>query len=57
LEQWFNNLLRSDFSSEERAKYWLYTLEHFKGNHQDCPSEHALHARPPPLENNFVGQE
>jgi hypothetical protein len=49
--------LRSHFSSEERAKYWLNTLEHCKGNHGDCPSEHPLILRPPPMENNLVEHE
>jgi hypothetical protein len=40
LFRWFHYLIRSDYSPAERRKYWLNALEHFKGNHADCPLEH-----------------
>jgi hypothetical protein len=44
---WFMHLIRSDYSIEERERYWMNTLEHFKGNHAGCPKQHpALGHRP-----------
>jgi hypothetical protein len=40
LLRWFQYLIRSDFTPEERAEYWLNVVEHFKGNHEHCPFEH-----------------
>jgi hypothetical protein len=37
LLHWLLYLIRSDYSPEERQRYWLNTLEHFKGNHAGCP--------------------
>jgi hypothetical protein len=49
LLSWFHYLARSDFSDEEKTKYWLNAVEHFKGNHAGCPREHLNPAQSPVL--------
>lgn len=39
---WFKHLIRSDFTFQQKEFYWMNSLEHFKGNHRDCPREHPV---------------
>jgi hypothetical protein len=57
LRQWFVFLTQRTFSPEEREKYWLSTLEHFKGNHAMCPGGHPNLKLKVSLAQNPVGQE
>jgi hypothetical protein len=40
LQMWFRYLMQCDCSIEQKQKLWMNSLEHYKGNHKDCPREH-----------------
>lgn len=40
VKMWFNYLIRSDYTMNERETYWMNTVEHFLGNHAQCPGYH-----------------
>jgi hypothetical protein len=37
---WFQYLIRSDFSVEQKEDSWMNILEHFTGNSAKCPRQH-----------------
>jgi hypothetical protein len=51
LLRWFQYLIRSNFSPEERTRHWMNVLEHFKGNHTNCPFDHPTGGHWPGMAN------
>jgi hypothetical protein len=47
LLKFFQWLIRADMDAEVKEAYWKNSLEHFKGNHQQCPREHVGPIGPP----------
>jgi hypothetical protein len=45
---WFICLIYSDYTDDEKVKYWNNTIEHFKGNHRFCPGNHFKEHPTPP---------
>ena len=37
LHNWFTNLLRSDFTENEKTKLWMNAFNHLCGDHSQCP--------------------
>lgn len=56
LRCWFNFLIRTDFSPEQRIAHWRNTLEHLKGNHTHCLPHTVKPDRKAPLADNERGQ-
>jgi hypothetical protein len=57
IRKWFNFLIRSDFSPEEKVTFWSNTTQHFIGNHDGCPPHKIKAQKRPPLAENPVGQD
>jgi hypothetical protein len=57
LKKWFLSLTYCTYSPDQREEYWLNTLEHFRGNHANCPVKRPNLKLSVSLANNVAGQE
>jgi hypothetical protein len=57
IRKWFNFLIRSDFSAEDKLRFWMNTTQHFLGNHAACPPHKIKSGKKPPLAGNPQGAD
>jgi hypothetical protein len=51
LKKWFNFLIHADLTDDQKKAYWANAVEHFKGNHKNCPKGHSRLPRYPQMDN------